>query len=299
VGVDGYAEGRDAAVLAATLARATAADVILVAVHPDPGIPMPREMNWRALHKQADEMVRKVRDDVAPDAITVVATDWSVPQALERVRSEARRDLLVVGSSQRGQAGRVCIGDSTRELLGDAQCALAVAPRGFSERPEPRLALIGVGYDGTPEAHEALRQAGSLARAASARLRIRAVVDDRLPHVAWAPIGGSPPLGGLESLIGGDLSLTAKWDDVLAPKVDSLREDARRAASATGADVEVEAMAGSPPEALMEVSRQVDLLVIGSRRWGAAARLLLGSTGEALMHSARCPVMVVPRAPAA
>jgi nucleotide-binding universal stress UspA family protein len=39
--------------------------------------------------------------------------------------------------------------------------------------------------------------------------------------------------------------------------------------------------------------------VIGSRRWGAAARLLLGSIGEALMHSARCPVMVVPRAPAA
>jgi nucleotide-binding universal stress UspA family protein len=107
-----------------------------------------------------------------------------------------------------------------------------------------------------------------LARAAGARLRIRAVVDDRLPHVAWAPIGGSPPLGGLESLIGGDLSLTAKWDEVLAPKVDSLREDARRAASATGADVEVEAMAGSPPEALMEVSRQVDLLVIGSRRGG-------------------------------
>jgi nucleotide-binding universal stress UspA family protein len=176
---------------------------------------------------------------------------------------------------------------------------VAVAPRGFSERFEPRLALIGVGYDGTPEAREALRQAGSLARAAGARLRIRAVVDDRLPHVAWAPIGGSPPLGGLESLIGGDLSLTAKWDEVLAPKVDSLREDARRAASATGADVEVEAMAGSPPEALMEVSRQVDLLVIGSRRGGAAARRLLGSTGEALMHSARCPVMVVPCAPAA
>jgi len=162
---------------------------------------------------------------------------------------------------------------------------VAVAPRGFSERFEPRLALIGVGYDGTPEAREALRQAGSLARAAGARLRIRAVVDDRLPHVAWAPIGG-------------DSSLTAKRDEVLAPKVDSLREDARRAASATGADVEVEAMAGSPPEALMEVSRQVDLLVIGSRRGGAAARRLLGSTGEALMHSARCPVMVVPRAPA-
>ena len=41
--------------------------------------------------------------------------------------------------------------DVQRQLLGDAQCALAVAPRGFSESPEPRLALIGVGYDGTAE----------------------------------------------------------------------------------------------------------------------------------------------------
>jgi nucleotide-binding universal stress UspA family protein len=299
VGVDGYAEGRDAAVLAATIARATTADVILVAVHPDPEIPMPREMNWKALHEQAAGELRKVRDDVLPDALTVVETNWSVPEALERVVSESRRDLLVLGSSRRGREGRVRIGDTTRQLLGDALCALAVAPRGFGERPEPQLSLIGVGYDGGAQAREALEQAASLALAAGARLRIRAVVDDRLPRVAWAPIGGSPPIGGIESLIGGEESLSAKWDEVLAPRVDSLREDARRAASATGCDFEVEAMVGSPADALTEVSRQVDLLVIGSRRWGTAARVLLGSTGEALMRGARGPVMVVPRAPAA
>jgi nucleotide-binding universal stress UspA family protein len=124
-------------VLAATIARATAADVILVAVHPDPEIPTPREMNGKALHEQAAHELRKVRDDIVPDAITVVETNWSVPQALERVVSESRRDLLVVGSSRRGEQGRVRIGDTTRRLLGDAQCALAVAPRGFSEPPGP------------------------------------------------------------------------------------------------------------------------------------------------------------------
>ena len=45
----------------------------------------------------------------------------------------------------------------------------------------------------------------------------------------------------------------------------------------------------------MELGEQVDLLVIGSRRWGAATRVLVGSTGEALLHDAACPVLVVPR----
>jgi nucleotide-binding universal stress UspA family protein len=34
---------------------------------------------------------------------------------------------------------------------------------------------------------------------------------------------------------------------------------------------------------------------LGSRRWGEAARVLLGCTGEALMHGASAPVLVVPR----
>jgi hypothetical protein len=39
-------------------------------------------------------------------------------------------------------------------------------------------------------------------------------------------------------------------------------------------------------DSLRELSGDVDLLVIGSRRWGPMARLLLGGTGEALVHGA-------------
>jgi hypothetical protein len=44
VGVDGYPEGRDAAVLGATIARATGAELMLVAIHPDPLVVVPREL---------------------------------------------------------------------------------------------------------------------------------------------------------------------------------------------------------------------------------------------------------------
>jgi nucleotide-binding universal stress UspA family protein len=46
---------------------------------------------------------------------------------------------------------------------------------------------------------------------------------------------------------------------------------------------------------LDELSDEVDLLVIGSRRWGPLTRVLLSGTGEALMHGARSSIMVVPR----
>ena len=81
--------------------------------------------------------------------------------------------------------------------------------------------------------------------------------------------------------------------------VESLRARAQAAADATGADAAVEVSRGRPADALMELAEQADLLVIGSRRWGAATRVLVGSTGEALLHDAACPVVVVPRPAAA
>ena len=39
----------------------------------------------------------------------------------------------------------------------------------------------------------------------------------------------------------------------------------------------------------------MDLLVVGSRGYGPLRRVLLGSVSSELMHSAPCPVMVVPR----
>jgi nucleotide-binding universal stress UspA family protein len=57
----------------------------------------------------------------------------------------------------------------------------------------------------------------------------------------------------------------------------------------------VEVRRGRPAALLDQLSVEVDLLVLGSRRWGPLTRVLLGGTGEALMHGARSSVMVVPR----
>ncbi|HEX2104782.1 MAG TPA: universal stress protein [Solirubrobacteraceae bacterium] len=53
--------------------------------------------------------------------------------------------------------------------------------------------------------------------------------------------------------------------------------------------------AGSGAQWLVELSERVDLLVVGSRRWGPVRRTLLGSTSARLIRKAGSPVVVVPR----
>jgi nucleotide-binding universal stress UspA family protein len=85
------------------------------------------------------------------------------------------------------------------------------------------------------------------------------------------------------------------WDEIVGKEIDSLRERATAAAKQLGAKAQTATTTGRPADALRALSGEVDLLVIGSRRWGAAARVSLGSTGESVMFHASCPVLAVPR----
>ena len=281
VGVDAYPEGQDAVALGAAIARATGAELMLVAVHPDPLVVLPSGMNWKSLKRDAEKLLIETRNRLAPGARIAVETDLSVPRALHRVVGREHRDLLVMGSSRHGPEGRVRIGKRTRQLLCRFESALAVAPRGIHAREPAQFGRIGVGFDGGPEAQAALALAGSIARGAGAELHVRGVVDDRVRAMGWGDLW----LG----------DIVTKWENVVAAERESLRGQALQAASATGVDAKVDVQCGRPADALLELGEQVDLLVLGSRRWGPVTRVLLGSTGEALLHDAGCPMLVVPR----
>lgn len=282
VGVDGYPEGRDAVVVAATLARATNAELLLVAVHPYPLVVLPEEANWKSLERQAASLLRETRDSLAPDARIVVETGLSVPRALECVVAREHCDLLVVGSSRHGLEDRVRIGKRTRQLLGDFTCPLAIAPRGTHAKASTELRRIGVGFDGGGESDAALALAGSIARPVGAELRLCGVIDDRVPPPGWSAL---------------DIHNIDRQclEEVVQGEMDALHARALKGAKATGAGVHAEVLRGRPADALLKLSETVDLLVIGSRHWGPVARLVLGSTGEALAHDSACPLLVVPR----
>jgi nucleotide-binding universal stress UspA family protein len=283
VAIDGRDQGLDATYLAMMIAGAHDAEVTLVTVVSEPPVPSAPGVDLADTRERAMAMLRELRDFMTPDARILVEVDQSVPAALESVATREHQDLLVIGSSRWAVRGRIRIGRRARQLLADAKLAVAVAPKGLCAGDLRRLESIGVGYDGGPEAREALRIAGSLARGAGAALRVRAVVDDRLPYVGWTPTSGP--------------DLQEIYDGVIEPRLESLGADARRAASATRADVAVEVKPGVPSEELTALSAQVDLLAIGSPRREQALRMALGGTVDELMGNARCPVMVVPRGP--
>ncbi|MEV6715772.1 universal stress protein [Lentzea sp. NPDC051208] len=59
-------------------------------------------------------------------------------------------------------------------------------------------------------------------------------------------------------------------------------------------DVAVELVAGERPiPLLLELGQRAGLLVVGSRGRGGFAGMLLGSTSQALIYHAPCPVAVV------
>jgi len=281
VGVDGFPEGNDAVVLGMALARVTNAELMLVAVHSDPLVLPPLGVKWKNLRAEAQATLQKTRTAFAPESRIVVETDMSVPRALARVVRREHHDLLVMGSSRHAPEGRVRIGKRTRQLLGHFECPLAVAPRGLHKERGVTFKRIAVGYDGGPESKAALELAASIAIGAGAQLNVHAVVDDRVPLTGQSTAKVAAQI--------------AQWEDAVTAEMDRWRKQAQTAAEATGAKFSVEVDRGRPADALLELSEHVDLLVIGSRRWGPVERVLLGSTGETLLHDAACSVLVVPR----
>lgn len=70
-------------------------------------------------------------------------------------------------------------------------------------------------------------------------------------------------------------------------------ETARAAVGEAGDTSRV--LSGDPAAELSKASVRLDLLVLGSRGRGRVKAALLGSVSGAVMRSAHCPVVVVPR----
>ena len=86
----------------------------------------------------------------------------------------------------------------------------------------------------------------------------------------------------------------------LAHAEDAL-EHALAAAAEHGVEAEAELLEGAAARVIVELaqSRDVDVIVVGSRGLGAVAGTLLGSVSRAVVHDADRPVLVVRHSPVA
>ncbi len=90
-------------------------------------------------------------------------------------------------------------------------------------------------------------------------------------------------------------AIMESWIEVMDEEAKALEGQIETAVSELKVEASVEVTRGRSAHALRELSAELDLLVIGSRRWGPLARLLLGGTGEGLVHGSRCSLLLVPR----
>lgn len=279
VGCDGSPEGRDALALGAAIASTTGGRLSLVGVFPPSLLPIPGVTDRKTLRAQTTSALRRERDLFAPDAFIHTIADGSVARALSHYAERSGAKLVVIGSSPSAAQGHVAISRRGRQLLYDAPFSLALAARGLHQRGA-RLKAVAVGYDGGPEAKAALALAAELAHAAQARLLVRCVVEDQVPVLTME-----------EWMAVKDWRHDQMWEDARR----NLLSEAEAATARLRTPADVSATVGDPGYELRELSAAVDLVVVGSRRWGPIARLVTGGVGETLVGGASSSVLIVAR----
>ncbi|HEY7077487.1 MAG TPA: universal stress protein [Solirubrobacteraceae bacterium] len=277
VGIDGTPAGLEALALGRVLAETLGAPLVLGAIFgyeaSDFG-----EIVWPTA-RDADgwlaEAERRLRDSVAWTSVTHCAPTRA--HGLVDLAEREEAGIVVLGSSRRASLGRVLAGSTARRVVNGAPCAVAVAPRDF--RPGDGLQRIGAAFLDVPEAHQALAFAADLADRPGASLRAITVVYQPSPAHPMFAATGSTYVGWRVSR-----RQDAEWRALRA-----LRELGR------GLGAEAVVLEGDPVERLSEASEGLDLLVVGSRRYGPLRSALLGGVSGPLIEQAACPVLVVPR----
>lgn len=279
VASDGTPESQDALELGSALARAIDGGVSLISVYqPLPIlIPLVGPDYARLARRQTETMLRHQRQGHTPEPTVAALSSESVPRAIRRYAERWRAPVVVIGSKPHTATGHAAIGRRGRQLLDGSRFALAIAAHGRRDRHDG-IGRIGVGFDGEAESLQALSFASRLARPHKSRLTLLGVVDNRLPLAI-------PDLH----------EDTREWEQAFEKAAERLAARAEHAARERGVEVEVETAIGDPGQELARLAAGLDLLVIGSRRWGTLARLMIGGAGETLVSNAPCSLLIVPR----
>jgi nucleotide-binding universal stress UspA family protein len=137
------------------------------------------------------------------------------------------------------------------------------------------MGRIVVGVDSSKTSLKALRWA-----LAEAKLRDASV---ELVHAFPRP-----------ELVGMTMVVTLPSDDELREASAQVLTDALEAVGGSdGVEVSTHVGAGGPASVLVEVAKDAEMLVIGSRGLGGFRGMLLGSVTQQVIAHAPCPIMVI------
>ena len=223
------------------------------------------------LEEYAQSWLAEAAGAVGPDVVTTTKRVQAppIPALLEEASSA---DMIVLGASGRGGFTGMLAGATAVAVSSHAPCPVVVV-RGRGDGGGP----VVVGVDGSPTSERALAAA--------------------FDEAAWRNV----PLVAVHAWSDADYVTALPLEYALTEQEPPEDEQGRVLAESLAGwgerypDVRVERVVvrDRPRHQLLDRAAKAQLVVVGSRGRGGFRGMLLGSTSQALIHHADCPVMVV------
>ncbi|GAA1965256.1 universal stress protein [Amycolatopsis minnesotensis] len=203
--------------------------------------------------------------------VEVAAREWDPVAAL--VQESERACLLVLGSRGLGGFTGLLMGSTAIALAGHGHCPVVVVRGEITTGTLP----VTVGVDGSAHGDSAI---GFACDEASMRgVGLRAV------HAGNHTFTGQPTPHRLPA--GDRAEIAQDHDSPLSRHLEVWREKYPDVA------ITASVWQGTAITVLLEYGRKSQLLVVGSRGLGGFAGMVLGSTSQALVEHAPCPIAIV------
>lgn len=283
VGIDGSAASTGAVAYAANTAATRGIPLVLVTTYTMPAAMfaegmVPPQPVYDELEKQCLPIVEQARQSalkVAPHIeVSHAIVDGNPSQVL--IDYSRRAKMIVLGSRGLGGIKGMVLGSVSASVASHAFCPVVVTREDTDDLD--RSGPVVVGIDGSEISAKATEWA--FAEASARNTTLIAVHTWMDPQVQAAAAG---------------IALSEKdWSQLEAQELETLSE---RLAGFSGRypDVTVDRVVtrDRAVRALVDHSRDAQIVVVGSHGRGGFTGMVLGSTSRALLQAAPCPVMVV------
>lgn len=231
----------------------------------------------------AERFVRRAAAQ-APDCALVVREDADVADAIIGEAEATRPDLLILGTESRSMVGRLLHRSVAETVMRRVSCPVMIVPAGAA-RPVPagdvQFDSVLCALDLSDGSSAPCRYAVSLAEEADATLVLLNVIE--VPPEAQVHEEG--------------VTISAVGAAAHAARLGQLRAQVT-AESRPFFRLETMVEDGNPSRVILETAagHASDLIVLGGRHRSAIDRFFFGSTTDAVLQGAQCPVLVVHQA---